>query len=43
MDGGAWQAIDPMSMGRKDSDTTVQLHFHFQTLLDILRYKLALS
>ena len=43
MDGGAWQAIDPMSMGRKESDTTVQLYFHFQTLLDILRYKLALS
>ena len=43
MDGGAWQTIDPMSMGRKESDTTVQIHFHFQTLLDILRYKLSLS
>ena len=29
MDGGAWQAIVPR--GRKESDMTEQLHFHFTT------------
>ena len=28
MDGGAWWAISPK--GRKESDTTERLHFHFQ-------------
>ena len=31
MDGGAWWAGGLQSWGRKESDTTERLHFHFQS------------